>query len=76
MNINDNDQETHLDSPAEVEKVDARKKKDDVTGQTDTTVKEMTARLKEVPHTSAASNHDKEQYTNAGRKKRKRIEPK
>jgi hypothetical protein len=76
MNTKDQNPEAHQHSLVEAEKTDARKKKDDVTGQTDTTVKEMKARLKEVPHTSAASNHDKEQYSKEDRKKRKRMEPK
>ena len=49
--------------PVAAEKVDEKKKKADVTGQTDTTVKEMKARLNEVPHTSAATHHDKNAYT-------------
>jgi hypothetical protein len=45
------------------ERVDEKLKKDDVTGQTASTVKEMKSRQKEVPHTSAATKHDKEEYT-------------
>ena len=35
----------------------------DKTGQTDTTLKEMKQRMKEVPKKSAGSNHDKEVYS-------------
>jgi hypothetical protein len=75
--MNDNDQMPKIQhSPEAAAKVDARVKKDDVTGQTDTTLKEMKARLKEVPHTSAGSNHDKVQYSGNGHKKRKRMDTK
>ena len=44
------------------DKADKKIKKDDVTGQTASTLKEMKSRLKEVPHKSAASKHDAEQH--------------
>jgi hypothetical protein len=75
--MNNHEKNTKGEHPtAEAQKVDERKKKDDVTGQTDTTLSEMKARLKEVPHTSAGSNHDKEQYKKVHPSKRKRMEDK
>ena len=47
---------------ASAEKADKKLKKNDVTGQTASTLKEMKSRLKEVPHKSAATKHDAEQH--------------
>jgi hypothetical protein len=55
--------------PVKAKKVEDKLKKDDCTGQTDTTVNEMKARLKEVPHESAGTHHDKHAYDKKALKK-------
>jgi len=42
--------------------VKEEKKERDLTGQTDTSLKDMKQRLKEVPKKSAATKHDKSAY--------------
>lgn len=53
----------------EPDKKNEEKKDRDLTGQTDTSLKHMKQRLKEVPKRSAGSEHDKAAYDRKNKRK-------